>query len=65
MTPPKPSQNRREYQRHGLRALQGALKAVGDREGWLESLGEVGDALKAGGPIWWPISAAGRDGGHS
>ncbi len=32
--PPK-----RPYQRHGLRALQGALRAVSEREGWLESLG--------------------------
>jgi len=47
MTPPKPPQNRRPYQRHGLYALQGALKAVSDREGWLESLGEVGEVLKA------------------
>lgn len=46
MTPPKPPR-KRPYQRHGLRALQTALKAVGDREGWLEALGEVGDALKA------------------
>jgi len=47
MTPPKPPENRRPYQRHGLYALQGALKAVSDREGWMESLGEVGEALKA------------------
>lgn len=47
MTPPKPPQNRRPYQRHGLYALQGALKAVEDREGWLENLGDVGEALKA------------------
>ena len=43
----KPPQNRRAYQRHGLHALQNALKAVGQEEGWLESLGEVGEALKA------------------
>lgn len=37
----------RPYNRHGLHALQSALKAVGEHEGWLESLGEVGEALKA------------------
>lgn len=47
MTPPKSPQNRRPYHRHGLTALQTALKAVSDREGWLEGLGEVGEALKA------------------
>lgn len=47
MTPTKPPQNRRVYQRHGLRSLQTALKTVGDREGWLEGLGEVGATLQA------------------
>ncbi|MFQ5947021.1 MAG: hypothetical protein ACE5NC_12380 [Anaerolineae bacterium] len=47
MSPPKPPQNRRPYQRHGLVALQNALKGVAERENWLESLGDVGDALKA------------------
>jgi len=46
MAPAKPPQNRRVYQWHGLRALQNALRAVDDREGWLQSLGEVGEALK-------------------
>ncbi len=46
MSPPKPTGNRRPYQRHGLVALENALRVVGDREGWLESLGEVGEALQ-------------------
>lgn len=47
MTALKPPQNRRPYHRHGLHALQSGLKAVGDQEGWLEALGEVGEVLKA------------------
>jgi hypothetical protein len=46
MTPTKSAGNR-PYQRHGLSALQTALKAAGDQHGWLDALGEVGDALKA------------------
>ena len=45
--PPKSPQTRRPYQRHGLHALQSALRTVSDRDGWLDSLGEVGEALNA------------------
>ena len=47
MTSPNTGHKPRPYQRHGLTALQNALRTVSDREGWLESLGEVGEALKA------------------
>lgn len=43
---PKPTQ-KRPYQRHGLTALQNALRTVGNGDGWVESLGEVGRELKA------------------
>ncbi len=46
MTPPIPPQNRRPYQKHGLYSLKRALGAVSGQEGWLESLGDVGEALK-------------------
>ena len=47
MTALNPGSKPRPYQKHGLTALHNALRSVSDREGWLESLGEVGEALKA------------------
>ena len=46
MTVPKSSQ-KRPYLQHGHVALSKALKAVGRNDAWIESLGEVGAALKA------------------
>ena len=46
MTPAE-SPKKRDYQRHSHYALSKALKTIGDQDGWVESLGEVGEALKA------------------
>ncbi|MEE8493146.1 MAG: hypothetical protein V3S25_03800, partial [Nitrospirales bacterium] len=46
MTKPLPPL-KRDYQRHGLNVLKGALKNCSGQEGWLEDLGDVGEALKA------------------
>lgn len=45
-TPAKSPPNR-PYQRHGLYALQGALRTVGNQDGWIDRLGELGQELKA------------------
>lgn len=42
----RPPKNR-PYQRHGLYVLKGALSAVGKDRGWLESLGDTGENLRA------------------
>lgn len=46
MTLPK-SEQKRPYLKHGHIALSNALKTVGNQDGWVESLGDVGEALKA------------------
>ncbi len=46
MTKPLPPL-KRDYQRHGLNVLKGALKNYSGQEGWLGGLGGVGEALKA------------------
>ncbi len=46
MTKPLPPL-KRDYQRHGLNVLKGALKNCSGQEGWLEGLGDVGETLKA------------------
>lgn len=46
MTLPK-SEQKRPYLKHGHVALSNALKTVGNQDGWVESLGDVGEALKA------------------
>jgi len=46
MTLPK-SQQKRPYSQHGHCALTKALKTVGNQDGWMEDLGDVGEALKA------------------
>ena len=46
MTKPLPPL-KRDYQRHGLNVLKGALKNCSGQEGWLGDLGDVGEALKA------------------
>ncbi len=45
--PRKSPPNRRVYQKHGLHALKNAIKEANGQGDWLESLGEVGVALKA------------------
>ncbi len=47
MTPRKLPSKRRVYQKHGLYALKGAIKGANGHSDWLESLGDVGVALKA------------------
>jgi hypothetical protein len=37
---------KRDYQQHGQVALSNALKTVSNRDGWVERLGEVGEALQ-------------------
>lgn len=46
MTLPK-SEQKRPYLKHGHLALSKALKTIGNQDGWVESLGDVGEALKA------------------
>lgn len=46
MTLPK-SEQKRPYLKHGQNSLARALKAIGNQDGWVESLGDVGEALKA------------------
>ncbi len=43
---PMKSPQKRQYTRHGLSALQGALKTIGNQDNWIESLGDVGQELK-------------------
>jgi len=38
---------KRDYLQHGQYALTKALGTIGNQEGWIEKLGEVGAALKA------------------
>ncbi len=46
MTLPKSAQ-KRPYLQHRHHTLTQALKAVGNHDGWVERLGEVGEALQA------------------
>ncbi|MEQ1679264.1 MAG: hypothetical protein ABL950_01460 [Nitrospira sp.] len=46
MTPAE-SPKKRDYQKHSHYALSKALKTIGNQDGWVESLGDVGEALKA------------------
>ena len=46
MTLPK-SEQTRPYLKHGHLALSKALKTIGNQDGWVENLGDVGEALKA------------------
>jgi hypothetical protein len=46
MTAPESTKKRR-YAQHGHYALSKALKTIGNQDGWIESLGEIGEALKA------------------
>lgn len=48
MTSPKSPRNRpyQQHQQHGLYALQGALRTMGNQDGWVEALGPVGDELR-------------------
>ena len=45
MTLPKSAQ-KRPYLAHGHHGLAKALRTIGNRDGWVENLGEVGEALK-------------------
>jgi hypothetical protein len=38
---------KRNYQHHGQVALANAFKTISDQDGWVENLGDVGEALKA------------------
>lgn len=44
---PTESPRKRDYQKHSHYALNRALTTIGNHDGWVESLGEVGEALKA------------------
>ena len=44
---PSNSTGKRPYLKHGHVALSKALKTIGNQDGWIENLGDVGDALKA------------------
>ena len=46
MTLPKADQ-KRPYLEHGHHSLSKALKTIGNQDGWVENLGDVGEALKA------------------
>lgn len=46
MTLPKSAQ-KRPYLEHGHHALTKALRTIGNQDGWVERLGDVGKALKA------------------
>jgi hypothetical protein len=46
MTAPE-STKKRAYVHHGHYALSKALKTVSNEDGWIESLGEIGETLKA------------------
>ena len=46
MTLPK-SEQKRPYLTHGHCALTKALRIIGNQDGWVESLGEVGESLQA------------------
>jgi hypothetical protein len=46
MTLPK-SEQTRPYLKHGHLALSKALKTIGNQDGWVDNLGDVGEALKA------------------
>src|SRR5690242_16926194 len=41
------STEKRPYQRSGLYAVQNTLKAIGNQDHWIDSLGEIGLELKA------------------
>lgn len=41
------SAKKRPYLQHGHTALSNALKTIGNHDGWVENLGDVGEALKA------------------
>jgi hypothetical protein len=45
MTPAQ-STKKRPYLQHGHHSLNNALKTIGNQDGWVENLGEVGEALK-------------------
>lgn len=44
---PSGSPQKRDYQKHSHYALSRALTTIGNQDGWIESLGDVGEALKA------------------
>jgi hypothetical protein len=44
---PSESTQKRPYLQHGHHALSKALKTIGNQDGWVENLGEVGEALAA------------------
>jgi hypothetical protein len=44
---PSDSTKKRAYVQHGHYALSKALKTIGNQDGWVENLGDVGEALKA------------------
>ena len=41
------SEQKRPYLNHGHVALSKALKTIGNQDGWVENLGDVGESLKA------------------
>ena len=41
------STEKRPYQHSGLYAVHNALKAIGDQDNWIDSLGQVGVELRA------------------
>lgn len=41
------SPKKRDYQRHSHYALNRALKTIGNQDGWVDNLGDLGEALKA------------------
>lgn len=46
MTLPK-SELKRPYLKHGHVALSRALRTIGNQDGWMDSLGDIGEALRA------------------
>jgi hypothetical protein len=44
---PLESTKKRPYLHHGHVALKRALKTIGNQDGWIDKLGDVGEALKA------------------
>ena len=44
---PSESTKKRDYLQHGHHTLSKALATISNQDGWVESLGDVGEALKA------------------
>ena len=57
---PSGSPQKRDYQKHSHYALSRALKTIGNQDGWVDNLGELGEALKA-----WKVAIIDDLGGES